>query len=194
MVPMALLPILTAPDPRLKKKSQPVKAVDAEIRQLMDDMLETMKAAPGIGLAAPQVGALKRVIVLEIEREDTTIGPLFMANPEIIDVSDEDATYNEGCLSVPEHYADVVRPAKVTVRYLDRDNVQRELACDGLLATCVQHEIDHLDGVLFIDKISALKRSMILRKLVKARKEKERDGDGDEAAPSTKEGEHAQAL
>jgi len=194
MVPMALLPILTAPDPRLKKKSQPVKAVDAEIRQLMDDMLETMKAAPGIGLAAPQVGAPKRVIVLEIEREDTTIGPLFMANPEIIDVSDEDATYNEGCLSVPEHYADVVRPAKVTVRYLDRDNVQRELACDGLLATCVQHEIDHLDGVLFIDKISALKRSMILRKLVKARKEKERDGDGDEAAPSTKEGEHAQAL
>jgi len=194
MVPMALLPILTAPDPRLKKTSQPVKAVDAEIRQLMDDMLETMKDAPGIGLAAPQVGVLKRVIVLEIEREDTTIGPLFMANPEIIDVSDEDATYNEGCLSVPEHYADVVRPAKVTVRYLDRDNEQRELACDGLLATCVQHEIDHLDGVLFIDKISALKRSMILRKLVKARKEKERDGAGEADAPSKKESEHAPAL
>ena len=191
MVPMALLPILTAPDPRLKKKSQPVKAVDAEIRQLMDDMLETMKDAPGIGLAAPQVGALKRVIVLEIEREDTVVGPLFMANPEIIDVSDEDATYNEGCLSVPEHYADVVRPARVTVRYLDRDNEQRELACDGLLATCVQHEIDHLDGVLFIDKISALKRSMILRKLVKARKEKERDGAAD---PGAKESEHATAL
>ncbi len=191
MVPMALLPILTAPDPRLKKKSQPVKAVDAEIRQLMDDMLETMKDAPGIGLAAPQVGVLKRVIVLEIEREDTVVGPLFMANPEIIDVSDEDATYNEGCLSVPEHYADVVRPARVTVRYLDRDNEQQELACDGLLATCVQHEIDHLDGVLFIDKISALKRSMILRKLVKARKEKERDGADD---PAAKESEHASAL
>jgi peptide deformylase len=191
MVPMALLPILTAPDPRLKKKSQPVKAVDAEIRQLMDDMLETMKAAPGIGLAAPQVGVLRRVIVLEIEREETKVGPLFMANPEIVDVSVEDATYNEGCLSVPEHYADVVRPAKVTVRYLDRDNVRQEMACEGLLATCVQHEIDHLDGILFIDKISSLKRSMILRKLIKARKEKERDGD--EPSPK-KESEHAPAL
>jgi len=188
---MALLPILTAPDPRLKKQSQPVKAVDAEVRQLMDDMLETMRAAPGIGLAAPQVGALRRVIVLEIEREDTSTGPLFMANPEIVDVCEEDATYNEGCLSVPEHYADVVRPAKVTVRYLDRDNVQQEMACEGLLATCVQHEIDHLDGILFIDKISSLKRSMILRKLVKARKEKERDGDD---TPPSKQTEHAPAL
>jgi peptide deformylase len=193
MVAMALLPILTAPDPRLKKKSQPVKAVDDEIRRLMDDMLETMKAAPGIGLAAPQVGVLKRVIVLEIEREGTSVGPLFMANPEIVDVSDEDATYNEGCLSVPEHYADVVRPARVTVRYLDRDSVQQELACEGLLATCVQHEIDHLDGILFIDKISSLKRSMILRKLVKARKEKEREGSGDRT-PAKKETEHAPAL
>jgi peptide deformylase len=186
---MALLPIITAPDPRLKKKSQPVTAVDAVIRQLMDDMLETMKAAPGIGLAAPQVGVLKRVIVLEIEREGVSIGPLFMANPEIIDVADEDAVYNEGCLSVPEHYADVSRPAKVTVRYLDRDNERREMACEGLLATCVQHEIDHLDGILFIDKISALKRSMILRKLVKARKEKERDAADDKAA-AKKDGTH----
>ncbi|MCW5747134.1 MAG: peptide deformylase [Alphaproteobacteria bacterium] len=186
---MALLPILVAPDPRLKKKSQPVKAVDAEIRQLMDDMLETMKAAPGIGLAAPQVGVLKRVIVLEIEREEVNTGPLFMANPEIIDVSDDDVTYNEGCLSVPEHYADVARPAKVKVRYLDRDNERREMACEGLLATCVQHEIDHLDGILFIDKISALKRSMILRKLVKARKEKERDGADKPDRPG-KESEH----
>lgn len=180
---MALLPILTAPDPRLKKKSQPVKAVDAEIRRLMDDMLETMKAAPGIGLAAPQVGVLKRVIVLEIEREGASTGPLFLANPEIVDVSDEDATYNEGCLSVPEHYADVVRPARVTVRYLDRDNVQQEMACEGLLSTCIQHEIDHLDGVLFIDKISSLKRSMILRKLVKARKDRD--------APAGKDSDHA---
>lgn len=172
---MALLPILTAPDPRLKKISKPVEKVDEEIRRLMDDMMETMVAAPGIGLAAPQVGVLKRVIVLDIDREDAKTGPLFMANPEIVDVSDEDAVYNEGCLSVPEHYADVARPARVRVRYLDRQNEVRELDCDGLLATCVQHEMDHLDGILFVDRISALKRGMILRKLVKARKDKERD-------------------
>ncbi len=172
---MALLPILTAPDPRLKKKSVAVASVDDDTRRLMDDMLETMYDAPGIGLAAPQVGVLKRVIVLDIDREDTKTGPLFMANPEIVEASDEDATYEEGCLSVPEHYSDVVRPARVTVRYLDRDGQRQELACEGLLATCVQHEIDHLDGILFIDHISALKRNMILRKLLKARKEKERD-------------------
>jgi peptide deformylase len=172
---MAIKPILTAPDPRLKKKSLPVASVDAEVRQLMDDMLETMYAAPGIGLAAPQVDVLKRVIVLDIEREDTKTGPLFMANPEIVEASDEDATYEEGCLSVPEHYADVARPAKVTVRYLDRDNAKQELTCEGLLATCIQHEIDHLDGILFVDHISSLKRNMILRKLLKARKEAERD-------------------
>ena len=129
---MALLPILTAPDPRLKKKSKPVETVDADVRQLMDDMLETMYAAPGIGLAAPQVGVLKRVIVLDIDREDVKTGPLLMANPEIIEASDEDVTYEEGCLSVPEHYSDVVRPAKVTVRYLDRDGDQQEMACEGL--------------------------------------------------------------
>src|SRR5258708_6665941 len=114
---MALLSILTAPDPRLKKKSKPVETVDAEIVRLMDDMLETMYAAPGIGLAAPQVGVLKRVIVLDIEREDVKTGPLFMANPEIVEASDEDATYEEGCLSVPDHYSDVARPAKFTGRY-----------------------------------------------------------------------------
>jgi peptide deformylase len=178
---MALLPILTAPDPRLKKTSVPVDKVDDELRQLMDDMLETMHAAPGIGLAAPQIGVLKRVIVLDIDREDVKTGPLFMANPEIVAASDEDATYEEGCLSVPEHYSDVVRPARVTVRYLDRDGKAQELPCDGLLATCVQHEIDHLDGVLFIDHISALKRNMILRKLLKARKEKEREEAEDKA-------------
>jgi len=172
---MAIKPILTAPDPRLKKKSLPVASVDDEVRQLMDDMLETMYAAPGIGLAAPQVDVLKRVIVLDIDREDTKTGPLLMANPEIVEASDEDATYEEGCLSLPEHYSDVVRPAKVTVRYLDRDNVQKEMACEGLLATCVQHEIDHLDGILFVDHISSLKRNMILRKLLKTRKEKERE-------------------
>ena len=190
---MALLPILTAPDPRLKKKSLPVETVDAGVRQLMDDMLETMYDAPGIGLAAPQVGVLKRVIVLDIDREDTKTGPLFMANPEIVAASDEDVAYEEGCLSVPDHYSDVVRPAKVTVRYLDRDGKQQDLACDGLLATCVQHEIDHLDGVLFIDHISALKRNMILRKLLKARKEQERDAaEGRPAKAHAKEDpEHA---
>jgi peptide deformylase len=172
---MALLPILTAPDPRLKKKSLPVEAVDAGVRQLMDDMLETMYAAPGIGLAAPQVAALRRVIVLDIDREETKTGPLFMANPEVVEVSDDDVVYEEGCLSVPEHYSDVARPARVRVRYLDRDGKKQELVCEGLLATCVQHEIDHLDGILFIDHISSLKRNMILRKLLKARKEKERD-------------------
>jgi len=172
---MAIRSILEAPDPRLRTISTAVEAVDDELRALIADMFETMYEAPGIGLAAPQLGELKRVIVLDIDREDVKTGPLFMANPEIVEASDEDATYEEGCLSVPEHYSDVVRPAKVTVRYLDRDGETKELACEGLLATCVQHEIDHLDGILFIDHISSLKRNMILRKLLKARKEKERD-------------------
>ncbi len=172
---MALRTILTAPDPRLKKKAKPVDTVDAGVRQLLDDMLETMYAAPGIGLAAPQIGELRRIVVLDIDREDVKTGPLFLINPEIVEASDEDATYEEGCLSVPDHYSDVVRPAKVTVAYLDREGKQQRMACEGLLSTCVQHEIDHLDGILFIDHISALKRNMILRKLLKARKEKERD-------------------
>jgi peptide deformylase len=167
---MAQLPILVAPDPRLAKKSLPVAEVDGEIRQLMDDMLETMYAAPGIGLAAPQVGVLKRVIVLDLAGDDEAPSPFKMANPEIIWVSDDDAEYNEGCLSVPEHYADVVRPASCVVRYLDENNVQREITAEGLLSTCVQHEIDHLDGVLFIDHLTSLKRNIILRKLVKAKK------------------------
>jgi peptide deformylase len=167
---MALLPILTAPDPALKKISAPVKQVDASVRKLMDDMLETMYHAPGIGLAAPQVGVLKRVIVLDLAREGEEPQPLRIANPQIAWVSDDDATYNEGCLSVPEHYADVVRPAACRVRYLDQDNKQQEVAAEGLLATCLQHEIDHLDGVLFIDHLTSLKRNMILRKLLKAKK------------------------
>jgi peptide deformylase len=167
---MALLPILTAPDPALKKISAPVKQVDASVRKLMDDMLETMYHAPGIGLAAPQVGVLKRVIVLDLAREGEDPQPLRIANPEIAWVSDDDATYNEGCLSVPEHYADVVRPAACRVKYLDQDNKQQEIAAEGLLATCLQHEIDHLDGVLFIDHLTSLKRNMILRKLLKAKK------------------------
>jgi peptide deformylase len=167
---MALLPILTAPDPRLKKKSKPVEAVDDGVRRLMDDMLETMYAAPGIGLAAPQVGVTKRIIVVDAAAKGEPPQPYRMANPEIVWASDEDNVYNEGCLSLPEHYADVVRPKAVRVRYLDHENEPRELAADGLLATCVQHEMDHLDGILFVDHISALKRNMILRKLLKAKR------------------------
>lgn len=167
---MAKLPILVAPDPRLAKQSAPVTEVNDDIRQLMDNMLETMYAAPGIGLAAPQVGVLKRVIVLDVAGEDEPPKALRMANPEIIWVSDDDAEYNEGCLSVPDHYADVVRPAACTIKYLDENNKAQELSASGLLATCIQHEIDHLQGVLFIDHLTSLKRNIILRKLLKAKK------------------------
>ncbi|MCC7275842.1 MAG: peptide deformylase [Alphaproteobacteria bacterium] len=167
---MAILPILVAPDPLLKVKAKPVERVDESVRTLMDDMLETMYAAPGIGLAAPQVGVARRVIVLDIAREGEPKRPLRIADPEIVWVSDDDAERNEGCLSVPEHYADVVRPAEVKVRYLDENGARQEIHATDLLATCLQHEIDHLDGVLFIDHISALRRNMILRKLVKARR------------------------
>jgi len=167
---MAVLPIITAPDPRLKRISEPVAKVDAEVRRLMDDMLETMYVAPGIGLAAPQVGALKRVIVLDIARDGDKPTPLKIANPEILWVSDDDAVYNEGCLSLPDHYADVSRPAACKIRYLDYQNEVRLLEAEGLLATCVQHEMDHLDGILFVDHLTALKRNIILRKLLKAKK------------------------
>lgn len=167
---MARLPILVAPDPRLKQVAKPVERVDDAVRRLMDDMLETMYLAPGIGLAAPQVGVLKRVIVVDVGPKEAP-QPYLMANPELVWVSDEDQSYNEGCLSLPEHYSDVVRPRAVRVRYLDRDNEIRELEAEGLLATCIQHEIDHLDGILFVDHISALKRNMILRKLLKAKKQ-----------------------
>jgi len=167
---MAKLDIIIAPDPRLKLKCKPVAKVDAKVARLMDDMLETMYAAPGIGLAAPQVGVTQRVIVLDVAREDEKPAPIRMANPELVWVSDEDVTYNEGCLSLPEHYADVARPKAIRVRYLDHQNEIRELAAEGLLATCIQHEMDHLDGVLFVDHITALKRNIILRKLLKAKK------------------------
>ena len=167
---MAKLDIIIAPDPRLKVKCAPVAKVDAATRKVMDDMLETMYAAPGVGLAAPQVGVAKRVIVVDVARQGEPPQPYRMANPEIVWVSDDDIAYNEGCLSLPEHYADVTRPRAVRVRYLDHENEIRELEAEGLLATCVQHEMDHLDGILFVDHISALKRNMILRKLVKAKK------------------------
>ena len=167
---MALLPILTAPDPRLKVKCAPVGRVDDDVRRLMDDMLETMYAAPGIGLAAPQVGVAKRVLVLDIARNGEPRQPLKVADPEIVWASDEDATFEEGCLSVPEHYAEVERPAKVRVRYLDYQNELRQIEAEGMFGTCLQHEMDHLDGILFIDRITALKRNIILRKLLKVKK------------------------
>lgn len=167
---MARLPILTAPDPRLKLKAKRVAHVDDTVRRLMDDMLETMYEAPGIGLAAPQVGVLSAVVTIDISRDGEPRQPLALANPEILWVSEDDATFEEGCLSVPEHYAEVVRPRAVRIRYLDRENEIRELEADGLLATVLQHEMDHLDGVLFIDHISSLRRGMILRKLLKSKK------------------------
>jgi peptide deformylase len=169
---MALLPIITAPDPRLKIKAKPVEKVDAEVRRLMDDMLETMYEAPGIGLAAPQVGVAKRVIVVDISREDEPKDPLRMANPEVVWAGEELSEYEEGCLSLPEQYAPVLRPNRVRVRYLDHENEIREVEAEGLLGTCVQHEMDHLDGILFVDHLSSLKRNMILRKLQKAKRHK----------------------
>jgi len=167
---MALLPIITAPDPRLKIKARPVAQVDAKVRRLMDDMLETMYQAVGIGLAAPQVGAALRVLVIDVAREGEKPKPMRIANPEILWRSEETILASEGCLSLPEHYADVARPKAIRLRYLDHENEIREIEAEGLLATCLQHEIDHLDGVLFVDHISTLKRSMILRKLVKSKR------------------------
>jgi peptide deformylase len=167
---MAVLPILTAPDPRLKLVAKPVHKVDAKLRRLMDDMLDTMYGSIGIGLAAPQVGVAQRIIVVDVAREGEKPNPVRIANPEIIWRSEETTVANEGCLSVPEHYADVSRAAAIKLRYLDHENEIREIDADGLLATCLQHEIDHLDGVLFVDHLSTLKRGMILRKLTKAKR------------------------
>ncbi len=173
---MAVLPIITAPDPRLKKKAAPVDSVDDRVRKLMDDMLETMYAAPGVGLAAPQVGVLERVIVADVARSEEDPQPIRMANPEIVAASDARSVFEEGCLSLPEHFAEVRRPESVTVRYLDHENEIREMEIDGFLATCIQHEMDHLDGVLFVDHISSLKRGMILRKLSKLKKSEAKAG------------------
>ena len=170
---MAKLEILVAPDPRLKKRALPVERVDDDIRKLMDDMVETMYDARDIGLAAPQVGISKRVIVVDVARDDEEPQPIQMANPEVIWESDEERTYEEGCLSLPEHYAEVVRPEAVKIRYLDRENEIRTLEADDILATCIQHEIDHLDGVLFVDHISSLKRNMIIKKLQKVKKQRQ---------------------
>lgn len=162
--------IVIAPDPVLKRKARPVERVDAAVAGLMDDLLETMYAAPGIGLAAPQVGVLQRVLVVDVAPAEEPRQPVRMANPEIVWASQEMQVREEGCLSLPDYYAEVTRPAAVRVRYLDETDTARELAAEGLLATCVQHEIDHLDGILFVDHLSALKRNMILRKLAKWKK------------------------
>lgn len=165
---MAILSIIEIPDPRLKLVSEPVAHVDASVRKLMDDMMETMYDAPGIGLAAIQVAVAKRVLVLDVAREDEEPQPLFIANPEIVWASEELNVYQEGCLSIPDYYGDVERPSRVRVRYLDRDGKVQEMNADGLLATCVQHEIDHLNGVLFIDHLSRLKRDRVMKKYTKA--------------------------
>ena len=170
---MALLSIIKAPDPRLKAVAAPVTAFDDDLRRLLDDMLETMYAAPGIGLAAPQVGVPKRAAVIDLGEPEAR-RPLFLINPEIRWRSDELVTAEEGCLSLPDQFAEVVRPAAVEVAYADRGGEPREIRAEGLLARCLQHEIDHLDGVLFVDHLSALKRGMILRRLVKARRSKAR--------------------
>jgi len=167
---MAVRSIIIAPDSRLKAKSKPVEQVDDAVRALMDDLVESMHAAKGIGLAAPQVGELRRVIVVDVAAGEEDPDPLCLANPEIIWASDEDITQEEGCLSLPEHYSDVVRPEAVRIRYLDHENEIREMEAEGLLATCIQHEMDHLDGILFVDHISSLKRNIILRKLIKSKK------------------------
>ena len=165
-------PIIIHPDPRLKSIASSVADLSDDLRTLADDMLETMYDAPGIGLAAPQVGVMSRLIVLDCEKgDDAAPAPLAMFNPEIVAASDETATYEEGCLSIPEQFADVTRPAEVTVRWIDRDGAERRRDMGGLWAVCVQHEIDHLDGRLFIDYLKPLKRQMITRKMQKLKRE-----------------------
>lgn len=167
---MTIRPILTAPDPRLQTVSKDVEAVTDEIRTLIDDMADTMYDAPGIGLAAIQIGAPVRVLVIDVDQKDGAKNPRAFINPKITWASDEMASYEEGCLSVPEIWDDVERPARVRCDYLDRDGKPQTLEADGLLATCLQHEMDHLNGILFIDHLSRLKRGMAIKKLTKAKK------------------------
>ena len=172
---MAVLPIVEIPDPRLRVVSKPVDAIDDATRVFVADMIETMYAAKGIGLAAIQVGVDRRILVIDLQEDEDEEGrpiaaPRAYINPEVLAVSDEVSTYNEGCLSIPEQYAEVTRPARCRLRWRDEHDETHEEELDGLLATCMQHEIDHLDGVLFIDHISRLKRGMLLKKLDKARR------------------------
>ena len=172
---MAILPILEAPDARLRVISTPVDGVDNDLRALVADMFETMYAAPGVGLAAVQVGVPKRVLVMDLQDQEDAEGkpvrdPRVFINPEIIDPAEEWSVYNEGCLSVPDQYAEVERPESCRARWMDLDGVQHDERIEGMLATCLQHEMDHLEGILFIDHLSRLKRDMILRKLAKMKK------------------------
>ena len=171
---MAKKQILTIPDPLLRKVSEPVTSVNTEVKNLMDDMLETMYAAPGIGLAAVQVGVLKRIIVIDLSKNGQKKTPLFIVNPQITFKSDEIISYEEGCLSIPNQFAEVKRPSSCKVNFLDYNGKKREINADGLLATCIQHEVDHLNGVLFIDHLSKLKKDIIIKKTKKQRKEIDR--------------------
>jgi peptide deformylase len=170
---MALRPIIILPDAKLRLVSEPVKTVDDDVRKLMDDMVDTMHDAPGIGLAAIQIGVPKRIVVIDLAKKDEPPQPQYFVNPEIVWSSEEKATYEEGCLSIPEYYEDVERPARIRARYLDRDGKPQEIEAEGLLATALQHEIDHTNGVLFIDHISKLKRDRVTKKFVKQAKQKE---------------------
>ena len=172
---MALRPIITLPDPKLRLVSRKIERIDNSLRRLVDDMIETMHEAPGVGLAAIQVGEPIRILVVDVAKKEEPPQPQVFVNPEIVWSSEERATYEEGCLSIPEYYAEVERPASVRARALDREGNLREILAEGLLATVLQHEIDHLDGVLFIDHISKLKRDRVIKKFQKAAK---RAGDG----------------
>jgi len=163
--------IIIEPDPILRKKSETLEKVDDELRKLLNDMLETMYAAPGIGLAAVQVGVLKRVIVIDTSKDKEKKNPLFLINPEIISRSKQTSIYEEGCLSLPGHFAEIERPAECQIKFIDYNGKEKELSAEGLLATCIQHEVDHLNGVLFIDYLSKLKKDMIVKKLIKHKKE-----------------------
>lgn len=167
---MSKLPIRIIPDPVLRKVAHPVSSVDKKVAQLMEDMLETMYPADGIGLAAPQVGVLDRVIVVDVSEQQDRSKALCMANPEIVWTSEETFTYSEGCLSIPGQFAEVTRPKKIRLTYLDQKDKRQEMEAEDLLSICIQHEIDHLNGVLFIDYLSALKRNMIIRKVEKAKR------------------------
>ena len=169
---MAIKPLIILPDPILRQASKPIERVDADLQRLADDMLETMYDAPGIGLAAIQIGVPRRMLVIDISREGEEKQPQVFINPEIVKSSDERSVYEEGCLSIPDYYAEVERPAVVSVKYLDLNGKEQTVEADGLLATCLQHEIDHLNGVLFIDYISRLKREMVIKKFTKAAKSK----------------------
>ena len=168
---MSIRNIIIEPDTILRKKSEPLQQVNNETQKLLDDMLKTMYAAPGIGLAAVQIGILKRIIVIDISKKEEKKNPIFLINPEIIFQSKETSIYEEGCLSLPGQYAEIERPAKCKINYIDYHGKKAELEAEGLLSTCVQHEIDHLNGILFIDYLSKLKKDMIIKKLKKQKKE-----------------------